>query len=113
MNKPAAWHNVRSGGPIASVTQSGFMDQPGPHRSPHRHNHLPIHRGTVAHSGFHGVGPAAYHFQHHHPVYPSERRHQTCCHHHPHYRAADLRMQTWSSSTLLSYLYQSERRKHY
>ncbi|MBL4672692.1 MAG: hypothetical protein JKX81_10580, partial [Arenicella sp.] len=62
--------------------------------------------------GLQGVGPAAYHFQHHHSVYPSERR-QQAGYHHSHYRSADLRLQTWGSTTLLSFLYQSERRGRY
>lgn len=116
MSKNGSWHDARNNPPIARVHTTGIIEHPGPMRGRFHRTPLPADRGTVnsagAIAGFQGVGPAAYYFQHHRAEYPSERRHQTCCHH-SHYRAADLRMRTWRSSTILSYLYQSERRSRY
>lgn len=113
MSNNGSWHEARNISPIARNRQRGMIDHPGPMRGRFHRSPLPTSRGTVnpygAIDGFQGVGLAAYHFQHHQPIYPSERRQQACCHR-PHYHASHLRMQTWGNSTLLSFLYQSERR---
>ncbi|GHA21119.1 hypothetical protein GCM10008090_33850 [Arenicella chitinivorans] len=105
-----SWHAARVNTPVARVHSAGFMAQPGPFRGlAHTTTERP-YRGTVSVRGLQGVGPAAYHFQQHHAVYPDERRHTACCEH-PRFRAQHVRMQTWYSTTFLSYLYQSERRQ--